>query len=93
MLVIEASGNTFQMTERLRAAGFRTVVLESQRAGQIRGAYCNNDKSSAVKLARIYLTGMAREVWEPDPMTRTRREILQTHRKCVTTATRLRNRI
>jgi hypothetical protein len=56
---------SFEMTQRLRNAGFRTVVLESQRAGQIRDAYCNNDKSSAVKLARIYLTGMAREVWEP----------------------------
>jgi len=93
ILVIEASGNTFEMTGRLRAAGFRTVVLESQRAGQIRNACCNNDKSSAVKLARIYLTGLAREVWEPDPLTRTRREILEAHRKCVTTTTRLRNRL
>jgi transposase len=92
-LVLEASGNSFEIAERLREAGFRAVVLESQRAGQIRDAYCNNDKSSAVKLARIYLTGLAREVWQPDPLTRTRREILHAHRKCVTTTTRMRNRI
>lgn len=93
VLALEASGNSFEIAERLRAAGFRVVVLESQRAGQIRDAYCNNDKSSAVKLARIYLTGLAREVWQPDPLTRTRREVLHAHRKCVGTTTRMRNRI
>src|SRR5690606_12456229 len=92
ILVLEASGNSFEIAERLREAGFRAVVLESQRAGQIRDAYCNNDKSSAIKLARIYLTGLAREVWQPDPLTRTRREILHAHRKCVATTTRMRNR-
>lgn len=93
VLVLEASGNSFEMAERLREAGFRVAVLESHQAGQIRSAYCNNDKISAVKLARIYLTGLAREVWQPDPLTRTRREILHAHRKCVTATTRMRNRI
>jgi len=93
VLVMEASGNSFEMAERLRRAGFRAIVLESQRAGQIRDAYCNNDKSSAVKLARIYLTGLAREVWQADPCARTRRELLHAHRKCVCTSTRVRNRL
>jgi len=52
LVVIEASGNTFSGVERLRAAGIQAVVLESQRAGQIRKSYCANDRTDAVKPAR-----------------------------------------
>ena len=50
LIVIEASGNTFATVERIHATGRQAVVLESLRAGQIRKAYCNTDKLSAVKL-------------------------------------------
>ena len=93
LVVLEASGNTFATTERLRAVGVQTVVLESQRAGQIRKTYCANDRVDAVKLARIYLSGLAHTVWEPDARTRERREVLHTYGKAVTTATRTRNRL
>lgn len=93
LVVLEASGNTFATTERLRAVGVQSVVLESQRAGQIRKTYCANDRLDAVKLARIYLSGLAHTVWEPDAQTRERREVLHTYGKAVTTATRTRNRL
>lgn len=93
LVVVEASGNTFTGVERLRAAGVRAVVLESQRAGQIRTSYCANDRVDAVKLGRIYLSGLARTVWQPDARTRERRELLQLHRKAVATGTRARNRL
>jgi len=93
IVVVEASGNTFAGVERLRAAGVSAVVLESQRAGQIRKTYCANDRVDAVKLARIYLSGLAHLVWQPDPRTRVRREVLHGYRKAVATATRARNRL
>lgn len=93
LVVIEASGNTFSGVERLRAASVAAVVLESQRAGQIRKTYCANDRLDAVKLARIYLSGLATTVWQPDARTRERREVLHAYRKAVTTATRTRNRL
>jgi transposase len=46
-----------------------------------------------VKLARIYLSGLAHTVWQPDATTRERREVLHAYRKSVTTATRTRNRL
>src|SRR3954462_6712553 len=55
VVVLEATGNTFDAVQRLHACGVQTVVLETQRAGQIRTAYCTNDRTDAVKLARIYL--------------------------------------
>jgi len=93
LVVVEASGNTFALVERLRACGVPVVVLESQRAGQIRKTYCANDRTDAVKLARIYLSGLAHTVWQPDAATRERREVLHAYRKAVTTATRTRNRL
>lgn len=93
LVVLEASGNSFESCERLKRCGVSTVVLESQRAGQIRKTYCANDRADAVKLARIYLSGLAQSVWQPDAVTRERREVLHAYRKAVTTATRTRNRL
>ena len=91
--VLEASGNSFEVVEKLKAVGRCGLVMESQRAGQIRKSYCNNDKISAVKLARIYLSGLAQIVWHPDAKTRQRRDIFHAHRKSVATTTRVRNRL
>lgn len=93
VVVLEASGNTFAGAERMRSAGVKVVVLESQRAGQVRKTYCANDRLDAVKLARIYLSGLAHTVWQPDARTRERREVLHSHRTAVATATRTRNRL
>lgn len=93
LIVIEASGNTFHTVDRIRACGRHAVVLEPLRASQVRKAYCSTDKISAVKLARVYLSGLAVEVWTPDEKTRERREVLYAHRRAVQDTTRGRNRI
>lgn len=93
LIVIEASGNTFHTVDRIKACGRNAVVLEPLRASQVRKAYCTTDKISAVKLARVYFSGLAVEVWTPDEKTRERREVLHAHRRCVQDTTRGRNRI
>lgn len=92
-VVIEASGNTFALVERLEAVGCHVVVLESLRAGQVRKAYCNTDKVSAVKIARVYLSGLAVLVWKPDEKTRQRRELFRQYQRSVTASVRHRNQI
>jgi transposase len=93
LIVMEASGNTFEMATRLQKLGCHVVVLESLRAGQVRKTYCNTDKVSAVKIARVYLSGLAVVVWQPDETTRARREIFHRYRRALTDAVRARNRI
>ena len=39
-LVIEASGNTFHVAQRLQALGLKVVVLESFQTSQIQKNYC-----------------------------------------------------
>lgn len=92
-VVIEASGNTFALVDRLQAVGCHVVVLESLRAGQVRKAYCNTDKVSAVKIARVYLSGLAVLVWKPDDKTRQRRELFRQYQRSVTDSVRHRNQI
>lgn len=93
LLVLEASGNSFETVERLGKVGRRAVVLESVRAGQIKKAYCTTDKISAIKIARVYLSGLAVPVWTPDETTRARRDLFHRYRRAVTDATRHRNRV
>ena len=93
VVVLEATGNAFDAVERLRRCGVQTVVLETQRAGQIRTSYCTNDRTDAVKLGRIYLSGLAKIVWEPDTQTRERREVLHQYLRSVCDAARGRNRL
>ncbi len=92
-VVIEASGNTFELAGRLQRMGCHVVVLESQRVGQVGKTYCNTDKVSAVKIARVFLSGLAVVVWKPDEQTRQRREIFRQYQASVTDTTRHRNRI
>jgi transposase len=88
VLLIEASANTFTVASRLQAIGRQVIVLESHRAGQIAKSYLANDKLDAAKIARIYLSGLAIEVWQPDAATRQRRELLSTYQRCVKDSTR-----
>lgn len=93
VLVLEASGNSFEIASRLHALGHTALVLESAQAGKIRHNFCNDDRHSAVKLARVYLSGLAKIVWQPDPTTREQREVFFAHRNAVKDSTRTRNRI
>lgn len=93
VVVLEASGNSFEVAARLHACGCTAVVLESAQAGKIRDNFCNDDRHSAVKLARVYLSGLAKAVWQPEAKTREYREVFFAHRNAVCDATRGRNRI
>jgi transposase len=93
VVVLEASGNSFEVAARLHALGHTAVVLESAQAGKIRDNFCNDDRHSAVKLAKVYRSGLAKEVWQPDAKTREYREVFFAHRNAVKDATRCRNRI
>jgi transposase len=93
LIVLEASGNSVETVERIEPGGGHAIILESQKAGQIGKTYCKTDKVDAVKLARIYLSGLATVVWKPDETTRARREIFQRHQKTVQDTTRARNRL
>lgn len=92
-IALEASGNSFDIQRRLAAIGRHAQVLESRRAGQITTAYCAHDKGDAVKIARIWLSGLAHVVWTPDETTQLRRDILHRYRRAVTDDTRCRNRV
>jgi transposase len=93
VVVLEASGNSFEVAGRLHALGFTAIVLESTQAGKVRAGLCQDDRHSAVKLARVYLSGLAKIVWQPDARTREYREVFFAQRNAVKDATRCRNRI
>jgi transposase len=92
-LVLEASGNAFAVAERLRALGRKVAILDSHQAGRIGKVYCANDRVDAVKVARIYLSGLSALVWQPDPRTRERREVFSAYQGVVKEATRLQQQI
>lgn len=92
-IVLEASGNSFEIQRRLADIGRNAQVLESRRAGQIAKAYCAHDKGDAIKIARIWLSGLAHIVWMPDEITCVRRETLHRYERAVSDDTRCRNRL
>jgi transposase len=93
LLVLEASSNSFEVAGRFHKLGYTCLVLESAQAAKIKENFCNDDRHSAVKLARVYLSGLAKIVWQPDEQTREMRAVFFTHRAAVKDCTRLRNRI
>ncbi len=91
LIVLEASGNSFHLARSLRAQGFRAEVLESAHLGKLKEAHANNDKISAVRIAKAYLAGTTKSVWVPDETTQKRRDWHHAHRKAVQQVTRLNN--
>lgn len=93
LIVLEASGNSFQVVRTLAAVERRALVLESCQMGKLKEAHANNDKISAVRIAKAYLAGTAKTVWVPDPQTQDRRDLFHAHRKTVQRTTQVRNRL
>jgi transposase len=93
VIALEASGNTFAIVERIRARGHKAVVLESASVGKIGRAYCATDKLDAIKIARVWLSGLAHVVWTPDEKSAARREVFFSYRNSVKDTTRARNHI
>lgn len=93
LFVLEASGNSFHVVRVLQKFQRQAKVLESQHLGKLKEAHANNDRISAVRIAKAYLAGTAKEVWLPDPLTQERRDWFHAHRKAVKRATQMTNRI
>jgi transposase len=93
LIVLEASGNSFQVVRALAAVGRSAKVLESCQMGKLKEAHANNDKISAVRIGKAYLAGTAKEVWVPDPKTQERRDWFHAYRKATQRTTQVRARL
>jgi transposase len=93
IVVMESGSNSFEWCTRLIEKGYQAVVLESFSVGQIGNSYLKNDAVDSIKIAKVYLSGLAKEVWKPDEVTRERREILANYQCAVRDCTRSQNRL
>lgn len=93
LIVLEASGNSFQVARVLAACGRKAKVLESCHLGKLKEAHANNDKISAVRIAKAYLAGTAKEVWIPDAKTQERRDWFHACHKATRRTTQLKARL
>jgi transposase len=93
VIVLEASGNSFQVVRTLASIGRKALVLESCQMGKLKEAHANNDKISAVRIGKAYLAGTAKVVWVPDRQTQERRDWFHAHRKASARTTQLTNRL
>jgi transposase len=93
LLVLEASGNSFQVVRTLAAAGRQAKVLESCQMGKLKEAHANNDKISAVRIGKAYLAGTAKEVWVPDPKTQEWRDWFHAYSKATRRTTQMQARL
>jgi len=93
LIVLEASGNSFQVVRTLAAAGRVAKVLESGQMGKLKEAHANNDKISAVRIGKAYLAGTAKEVWVPDPKTQEWRDWFHAYRKAIKRTSQMRSRL
>lgn len=76
LILMEASGNSFELHASLTALGLRACVLESAWIGKQATSYADNDKIAATRIGLVYLQGNCPAVWVPDQATRSRRELL-----------------
>jgi transposase len=93
LIVLEASGNSFQVVRTLAAAGRPAKVLESCQMGKLKEAHANNDKLSAVRIGKAYLAGTAKEVWVPDLKTQEWRDWFHAYAKATKRTTQMRARL
>src|SRR5215472_7957244 len=93
LLVLEASGNSFQVVRTLASVQRQAKVLESCQMGKLKEAHANNDQISAVRIAKAYLAGTAKEVWVPDAKTQERRDWFHAYRKATKRTTQLSARV
>ena len=93
LLVLEASGNSFQVVRSLAAIERRAKVLESCQMGKLKEAHANNDKISAVRIGKAYLAGTAKEVWVPDLKTQEWRDWFHAYTKATKRTTQMQARL
>src|SRR5512137_367722 len=93
LVVLEASGNSFQVVRTLAAIPRQAKVLESCQMGKLKEAHANNDKLSAVRIGKAYLAGTAKEVWVPDRKTQEWRDWFHAYRKAIKRTTQMQARL
>lgn len=93
IIAMEAGGNSFAVSTKIAACGRQPIVLESQSVGKVGKTYCATDKVDAVKIARVYMSGLAHAVWKPDAKSSARRDLFFAYRNSVRDAVRCRNRV
>jgi transposase len=93
LFVLEASGNSFHVVRSLASIQRQALVLESCQLGKLKEAHANNDKISAVRIAKAYLAGTAKTVWVPDLKTQERRDWFHAHEKAIKRTTQMQNRL
>jgi transposase len=93
LLVLEASGNSFQVVRTLTAIQRKAKVLESCQMGKLKEAHANNDKISAVRIGKAYLAGTAKEVWVPDLKTQEWRDWFHAYSKATKRTTQMQARL
>ena len=93
IVVMESGSNSFECSLQLTELGVQAIVLESFSVGKVGEAYLKTDAVDSVKIAQAYLSGLAKEVWQPDASCRERREILACYQRAAKDATRAQNRL
>ncbi len=93
LIVLEASGNSFQVVRTLAAVGRQAKVLESCQMGKLKEAHANNDKLSAVRIGKAYLAGTAKEVWVPDAKTQEWRDWFHAYAKATKRTSQMQARL
>jgi transposase len=93
IVVMESGSNSFECCLQLTNLGVQAIVLESFSVGKIGDAYLKTDAVDSVKIAQAYLSGLAKEVWQPDDTCRERREILACYQRAARDCTRAQNRL
>lgn len=93
LVLMEAGPGSFEAVRRLEALGLSALVLESAQTGRVADAYLDDDTIASERIARSYLTGLAKVVWVPDALTSERRELLHAHLKATEAETRAVNEL
>src|SRR5262249_40707878 len=81
LLILEASGNSFQVVRTLRAIGRRALGLGSGNRGNSKEPPANTAKIAGWGIGRAYLAGTARELWLRDEKLKERRAWSPAHGK------------
>lgn len=93
LVLMEAGPGSFEAVRRLGTLGLSALVLESAQTSRVADAYFDDDTTASERIARSYLTGMAKAVWVPDGLTSGRRELLHAYLKATESETRVVNEL
>lgn len=88
IILVESGNGSFELSRRLAKQGLNCTILESAWVGAQADKYVDNDKLAAIRIARVYLQGQAKAVWQPDQATLEKRQLLHLHLKAKQARTR-----